>query len=305
MNFLKSSWWWALTLTLLYSGYVLVLPNYITRADFQIFLPIIIKAPYEPEKGVSLAYPNCEDLTALGAGWYYNNLITPSAGCPLLDQRFVPRIHNSEQTTAIAITTAISNAKVSGWLMGFTEPNLPWQGNTTPLAGAQAWRAIEAAALPAGIKLVAPSPSQHNPGYYDPLGYTWIWKMVDEYQGLYGEKPHFDAMGWNYYESNSQAIKNFLTARRNEALARGYDVPFWVTEYGGRCWDTGHFPTGNETIMTQVTPWLKSVAWITRYAWFSNRIKGNESWGPNWQSCSLVNSNTGALTSLGGLYVGY
>ena len=270
-----------------------------------VYLPLILKPPYEPAKGISLAYPNCEDVVTLQAGWYANFTNSPSAGCPTLDQRFVPMVYNAEKATGIELTTAISNARPSGWLLGFGEPNLPWNGNTSPQAGAIAWRAVEAAALPAGIKLVAPIPSQHNPGYFDPLGYTWTWEMATAYENLYGQKPHFDAMGWNYYSTSPLAFQSFFNARRQEALARGYNVPFWVMEYGGECWNTGNHPTGNEAIMTQVTPYFKSTPWIARYAWFSNRIRGTEPWGSNHQSCSLVNPDTGALTSLGVLYAGY
>lgn len=278
------------------------------QADFEIFLPIIIKAPYQPEKGISLAQPNCEDIEKVGAGWYVNFSINPSAGCPSSDQRFVPMVYNAEQALGPTLATAINNAKPSGWLIGFGEPNLAWQGNTSPLAGAQAWRAIEAAALPVGLKLVSPVVSQHPPNFDfqngyppEPYGHTWIWKMVEEYQKLYDEKPHFDAIGWNYYGSNPQEIKNYLSARRQEALARGYNVPFWVTEYAGSCWNTDNpYPTGNQDIMTQVTPFLKSTPWITRFAWFTNRINDTH----YERSCRLVN-NAGNLTSLGSFYSGY
>lgn len=305
MKYARAYWWLAVAAIVLCAGLGLALPARITQADFQIFLPIILKPPYEPEKGVALAYPSCEDLDTLGAGWYVNFSNSPSAGCPSPDQRFVPMVYNADHATGITLTTAISNAKASGWLLGFGEPNLPWNGNTTPLEGATAWRAIEAAALPAGIKLVAPAPSQHDPGYFDPLGYTWIWNMIDEYHALYGENPHFDAMGWNYYNSSPQAFQNFLNARHQEALDRGYDIPFWILEYAGECWNTGNFPTGNYEIMTQVTPQLKSTPWIARFAWFANRIRGTEPWGQNHQSCSLINPDTGALTALGALYAGY
>lgn len=283
----------------------LVLPVSSAQGGGTVYLPLILKPPYEPAKGVSLAHPNCEDLTTLQAGWYVNFSNRPSTGCPAFDRRFVPMVYNASVATGIELTTAISNARPSGWLLGFGEPNLPWNGNTSPQAGAIAWRNIEAAALPAGIKLVAPIPSQHNPGYFEPFGYTWIWEMVAAYETLYGQKPHFDAMGWNYYSASPSAFQNFFNTRRQEALDRGYNIPFWVMEYGGECWNTGKFPTGNEAIMTQVTPYFKSTPWITRYAWFTNRVRGTEPWGSNHQSCSLVNPDTGALTALGVLYAGY
>ncbi len=282
----------------------IILVNVIRAAQEQTS-PVVAKGTHQPKKGVALAYPNCEDLGTLDAEWYINFQTIPSDGCPSTDQRFVPMVYGVNSASGVALTTVISNAKASGWLLGFGEPNLPWNGNTTPQEGARAWRAIEQAAIPAGIKLVAPGVSQHEPGFFDPLGHTWIWKMVAEYEKLYGKKPHFDAMGWNIYERDPKATIDFLNARREEAVERGYTVPFWVLEYAGRCWDTGKYPTGNEDIMTEVTPWFKSKLWITRYAWFANRITGTETWGQNHQSCSLIDPGTDMLTSLGRIYAKY
>jgi hypothetical protein len=130
----------------------------------------------------------------------------------------------------------------------------------------------------------------------DSYGYTWIWQMVDAYQNLYGEKPHFDAMGWNYYSPSSGQTQSFLNTRHQEALARGYDVPFWILEYAGECWNNGK---GNDDVMTNTTSWFKNTSWITHYAWFTHRINPDSEWGKNYDSCSLQDPNTGTLTSLG------
>lgn len=290
----------------------------LSYADTTIYLPII-KSAYEPKKGVVLPYPNCEDIENLNAGWYYNNLVTPPGNCPIGDKRFVPRIHTPEQTAdPNLLTTAINNAKSSGWLMGFPEPNL--QAGSTPLVGAQAWRALEQIALPAGLKLVSPAPSPHRPYQYqddkgnpDPYGYTWLEKMVEAYHGQYNAYPHFDALGWNYYPvdypPNAQSMKDFLNARRAEWQTKfgGYyqNTPFWLVEYAGMCWNsTNGYPTANTEIML-ATSEIKTTPWITRFAWFANRIKPNDPWAPGWQSCSLVNSDTGALTNLGTIYKTY
>ena len=287
-----------------------------TQADFKIFLPMIIKSPYEPAKGISLAKPHCEDLGAVGAGWYINFTYTPSAGCPTDDRRFVPIIYGkNEANDNNILLAAIDNAQASGWLVGYGEPNLR---GTNPSEGAIAWRKIEQAALPAGIKLVSPFPSPHPPNSNlvspsEPYGYTWTWKMIEEYENLYGTKPHFDALGWNYYLINypsfppkPQDAINFLNARRQEALIRGYDIPFWIMEYAGACWHSNTaFPTYNKETMQLVTNWYKDTPWISRFAWFSNRIVGNEPWGLNHQSCSLINPATGQPTSLGMMYSSY
>lgn len=303
-----------LTLILVTTIIGLVVLNKSSQAD-TIYLPVILVS-YEPEKGVSLSYSYCEDLTTLKAGWYINFRHAPIGNCPASDQRFVPIIYGkTEANNNTILTAAINNAKISGWLIGYGEPNLR---GTTPLQGAIAWRTIEQVALPAGIKLVSPFPSPHPPNSNlvspaEPYGYTWTWKMVEEYQNLYGTKPHFDALGWNYYLINypsfppkPQDAINFFNARRQEALARGYDVPFWILEYAGACWHTNTpHPTYNAETMQLVTTFFKNTSWITRYAWFSSRIFGNEPWGQNHQSCSLLNPSTGTRTALGATYTNY
>jgi hypothetical protein len=274
----------------------------LTSSDaFTIYLPIVLVPT--PRKGVGVvASPACADLQSLRASWYFNWGPTPDSTCSPADAaKFVPRISNAAGMASLDV--AVANAQASGWLIGFNEPNLPWQGNMSPAQGAVLWRQIELTALPAGVKLVSPAPNPWPPGSPgDPYGHQWLWAMVDEYQALYGQKPYFDALGWHTYGYNATEIINFLTARRSEALSRGYDVPFWVLEYAGNCLGS---MSGNQTVMAAVTPWFNATPWIDRYAWFANRLTGSEPNAINHQNCSLVNPYTGALTPLGQVYQGY
>ena len=270
---------------------------------YTIYLPIIyVPPPPNPKKGMGVvASPACDDLKTLDASWYLNWGLNPDATCNSSDDKnFVPRI--SSAAGMPLLSQAIANAQASGWLIGFSEPNLPWQGNLTPAEGAILWKQIEDAADPAGIKLVSPSPNQWEPGQNGlPYGHQWTWAMVDEYKNMYGKNPRFDALGWNIYTSNPDETKTFLIARRNEALAKGYNVPIWVLEYGGECWNGA----GNQSIMTSITAWFDATPWIGRYAWFANRLSGSNPNAIGWQSCSLINPNNGTLTSLGQLYRTY
>lgn len=289
----------------------LILFTKISLAQSVVYLPIILKDWRPPTlKGILLpvAYGDycLQDATSLDIDWYYVNfLYDPSSCAP--DPRFVPLIFDAALATDENIQTAVQSAlSANGWIIGFNEPNLSWAANTTPHDGAVAWRRIEAAALPAGVRLAAPTPSQHNPCYFscdDNLyGYTWIWEMVDEYEAIYGEKPHFDAFSWNVFMADPQDIKTFVLERRQEAVSRGYWSEFWIVSYAGECWNSDIAYTGNEAIMDQVTPWLISTPWITRYVWFTNRIRGSDPWAPNHQSCTLINPVTGELTGLGKAY---
>jgi hypothetical protein len=273
---------------------------------FTVYLPLVnVPKPPSPKKGVGMISAACTDLNSLRVSWYFNWKVLPDPSCNgTNNEKFVPRI--SKASDMSKLSQAIANAQASGWLIGFSEPNLPWQGNMTPAQGATLWKQIEDAAIPAGIKLVSPSPNQYNPGQADPYGYQWLWAMVDAYKAQNGgQQPHFDAIGWNIYKRNPAAIETYLTARRSEAVARGYNVPIWVLEFGGECWNSANGNTGNQSIMTTTTAWFEATPWIGRYAWFTNRLTGSESFEPGWQSCSLVNPSTGFLTSLGQIYADY
>ncbi|MCB0208598.1 MAG: hypothetical protein KDJ52_04695 [Anaerolineae bacterium] len=270
---------------------------------YTVYIPIVVNPPLNLKKGFGAkSSPACDDLDSLKASWYFNWGPRPDSNCgPSNLEKFVPRIYNADSMGDLDI--AIQNAQASGWLVGFSEPNLPWQGNVSPNQGAKLWRQIENAALPKGIKLVSPSPNQWYPGQNgQPYGHQWTWYMVDEYEDLYGTKPHFDALGWNIYKETDSEIKSFLNARRNEALTRGYDVPFWLLEYGGRC--VNGSTSEIKKTMEKTTPWLNSTPWIGRYAWFANRITSLDSDGVDYKNCSLINSK-GDLTTLGITYQGY
>ncbi len=261
---------------------------------YTIYLPTVYGViPFNSKKGFGGRGPACADLTPLKSSWHLNWSTQPDSSCAAAEKGFVPRI--SKASDMANLSQAVANAQPSGWLIGFTEPDLPWQGNLSPAQAATYWRQIEQAAV--GIKLVSPSPSQHSPG--------WLWQMVDAYRNQYGKNPRFDAIGWNIYKREPKDIQSFLTNRRNEAVARGYTVPIWVLEYGGECWNSASGKTGNETIMTSITPWFDKTSWIGRYAWFANRINPGESDLPGWQSCTLINGSNGQLTKLGNLYRNY
>lgn len=281
-------------------------------AQYHIYLPVIFKSKPATQKGllIPFAYHDyCQqDTNLLGIDWYYINSTYNQTNCPD-DARYVPRIFSGDRATPDGIETAVQSAELSGWILGFDEPNLSWGGNTTPTEAAILWRDIEAAAIPAGIKLVAPTPSQHPPCYFscedNRWGHQWLWRMVAEYKQIYGEKPHFDALGWNIFMRSPTDMRSYLLARRQEALALGYDLPFWINSYAGECWQTGTGDTGNQAIMAEMTVWFRATPWIDRYAWFTHRIQPDDSWAVNHHSCSLIDPQTRQLTGLGEMYQGF
>jgi hypothetical protein len=268
--------------------------NQIFVITYTLFLPFMQVSPLVPQRGIFInpTYRLCSDLHTLGAEWYSDDEY-PITGC---DVEFVPRTKSISDEWQL--DWALSNVEDGGWFLTLDEPNL-W--NVTPHDAAVYYRLIESKTLTRNIKLVAPVPSQHPSGYLDPLGYTWLWQWLAEYEALYSEPPRIDAFGWNIFEDTPGEITSYLIARRAEALARGYtDTPFWVTSYGGECWQQDG-QDGNAAVIG-LDAWFEEQEWIDRYAWFGTRISGSEAWAQGWQSCSLLDTTTGNRTALGELY---
>jgi len=252
----------------------------------RLYLPIIYSKPKSALHGVCGG-----DLDKIGADWAYN-WTWDTQGNP----RLVPMIR--DVTKMDHLLEAVENAKASrDWLMGFNEPDKPepYGHLTTPAEGADAWRAIEKAAT--DIKLLSPAPSQDDP--------DWLWQMVAAYKSRYGGKPRFDAIGVHYYSGCPPDIeggKRHLLRVRREALAHGYDVPLWSTEFGGWCvWPNPR--SGNERMMRELIPWMKERPWIARYSWFMSLIPPDVPWLPgDFSSCSLIDWQTRELSELGRLY---
>ncbi len=183
----------------------------------------------------------------------------------------------------------------------------------SPKKGAELWKQIEDAATGAGVKLVAPSVNQFEPGENDPYGHQWTWAMVDEYEKLYGKKPRFDAIAWNIFGCTDipackdiNEMQQYLKNRRNEALAKGYDIPFWIVEYGSGCQLPNSGFDSDRAIMQEMAKWFEQTSWVTRYAWYASRISNVEAaTGVDYRGCSLVNPATNAPTALGELYRGF
>lgn len=273
---------------------------------YTLYLPVLFSPPPSPKKGFDAhGSPACGDLVNLRASWYFNAGVSPDPACGSeYNANFVPMIYNGPAMANLA--TAVVNAQASGWLMGFSEPNLTEQGSyLSPADGAILWKQIEDAVAGTNIKLVSPAPNQWEDGQYGlPYGNRWTWYMVEEYKRLYGRKPRFDALGWHYYADSLGDLQAFLDARRVEALKRGYDVPFWITEFAGKC--VTEPDSQIQAVMSSSVPWFNQTPWIGRYAWFATRLTpGSDAAGHDYSRCSLIDAQSGDITALGRMYRQY
>lgn len=256
-------------------------------APQQHFLPSVAKQ-FNP-KGVGMAYDYPEDLEELG--WFYNWGNNP------------PVYFGYESVSMSWCQPADFLGGNSKYTLGPNEPNLKGQCDKTPLETARIWRVIEER-FPDKL-LGSPAPASANqPGTNTPImGADWLRLFRQAYFGEYGEYPRLDVLTAHlYYWTAEEAIEMM---EKYIQIAEEWGIPeIWITEF--------NFPTGAPDYApfyrTQEEAWQETeqlMAWVyehpvvTRWAWFTNRVRGTEAWLPpeGWNT-PLVDWN-GNLTFWG------
>jgi len=255
-----------------------------------VFIEVIpLPSPDSPEfptnKGVSLQKHYCQDVARLGGEWNYNWGPEPVQGC---EAGFVPMVCGRFSETHLE--TAIFWAARSGWLLGFNEPDQPEQANIAPDQAAGLWRRIEEA-RPSGVRLISPVTAQGD--------LNWLRQWRNAYYAKYTAYPHVDAWAFHYYGGSARDLRNALDAMTAQLEAWGEPGEIWVTEFG-RCDDKA------VDFMEDAISIFKADPRVTRYAWFTNRIRGDESWNPGGicNPCALLTMD-GQLRPPGQRYAAY
>jgi hypothetical protein len=199
----------------------------------------------------------------------------------------------------------------SQYILGFNEPDLTGQANLTPQEAADLWYQIEAWVNQnhPGKKLVAPAPT-----YY---GREWLTQFYNAFVSKYGRPPRLDALAAHCYAyPPSQWTECQTVIQWFETKVVAWNIPggIWVTEYGfpaDSCTGTSCNWTSAVTALNSFTDWLQTKPYVQRYAWFANRILGDEVWWGNPAYTTRlvqcpdhpnVNCTPGQLTPLGTAY---
>ncbi len=171
----------------------------------------------------------------------------------------------------------------SNVVMGFNEPDLAGQSNMSPVIAAVLWKTIEKW-YPDRI-LISPAPSQINP--------DWLWKMVEAYHELYGGSPRFDGIAIHYYRwnYNMPTLMDYLSRRRADEIAHGYNAPIWITEFGA---------CGINEVdeFRRDATYIETTDWIEKAAWYKLRPDSYD-----LATCSSLLDQYGNLTPLGEVYL--
>lgn len=229
----------------------------------------------QPRLGIGITSADYADVTMLGATWYYNWSPDPVAiagvdAVPLLRGWSPPQPVNG----------------ASAHLLLLNEPDDPAQDNMTPEAGAIWWH--DAVELNPGRKPVGPNVWR---------GTDWLIAWRAAHVRLYGVPPQMWALGAHCYRQSATACQDYIGSL--VALSQAWGLPggVWLTEFAfPPCWVGGEERAAAE--LRTLLDWLDTQPGVQRYAYFTNRMSGDEWWG--WgPGCSTALLDDAGLTAFG------
>lgn len=242
--------------------------NSLVSPLYHLYLPeISYVAPHtSPKKGIAPNYPHGEDWAQTGAVWGY---VYSSWTWNISGIEMIPMIRADHPNDPIG-------GGNSRWLLGSNEPDLAGIPMSQQVS---VWHDV---AETSGRLLVSPAPSHLHP--------EWLAQFRETYQETYGVYPHWDALAIHCYLT-VESCKILVGSVIEEADAWGISGGVWVTEFA--------FDSSAE--MRDFVDWMETQPRITRYAWYTNRLKGDEWWCLGCKRY-LFDYQTGDYTPLGSMY---
>ena len=224
--------------------------------------------PYDSRQGIGMAYPYFEDFNTLQVSWFY---VWGTDQGYLSDSRYVPMSYAGEDPNL--------PINYSGYLLVFNEPNnpQPYGAGITPQVASDRYR-ILGNKYP-NAKFVVGGVSVWDSVYYG----NWLStfrSLCSDCKAPYAYAIHGYVESW----ITADQLKIWWTKHENE-LGK-----IWITEFA----DT----LGRPQVLWELISWIKTQPNIERYAVFTNRAIGNESWYPQGWNVQLV-GNDGNITALG------
>ncbi len=292
--------------------------------SFPVFVPVVISAdtartgvavPWEADGGTPGAELFYQDLSLVGADWYYNYAghSPTSQAMAVQGIGFVPMSWAGEDPKL--------DKNYGGYLLVFNEPEVSGQANLDQRQAVNLYLALKKKYSRATLVVGGVSAFMEHSGWYackdrdgqpvlDGQGQpmrSWTSCFLNELdrRGLGGLAPAY----WHahaYVNEGTEAVGRLSLADAEETLQELHTKTggtYWISEYAD--------VTGNAASFCTFTRWMQDQTWIKRYAPFATRVEGSEPWYPRdfWgtpQRVSLIDYASPAdapkLTSAGQTY---
>jgi hypothetical protein len=210
-------------------------------------------------------------LAPLRATWAYDWSATTPPRSRGLD--WVPMVWGGGSLTRSALA-GLRRARSSGRardLLGFNEPDYPFQSNLTPEQAARLWPQLERT----GLRLGSPAPAIPTDG--------WLARFM---QLARARHLRVDFIALHYYQDFTDPHAVAQLRRALIAIHNRYRRPIWITEIGAmdvRRWNHPMMRTPTTSLavgyMRRLFPMLDALPFIERYAWFTDDCRNDPACG--------------------------
>ena len=217
-------------------------------------------ARLDAKKGVSVWVFNGVDraLAKSGASWYFTWGVGHPGIAGRRDVHFVPMIWG---TGSVTIPNLQQVRREGHYLLGFNEPDNPYQSNMTVAQALGLWPRLMATRMNLGSPAVATDAA--TPG-------GWLDRFMRGARARH-YRVSFIAVHWYGGDFRTKAavaeLKSYLTAIHSR-----FKLPIWLTEFALiRFAATVTFPTPHQqaAFLTAATSMLQRLSYVQRYAWFA------------------------------------
>ena len=255
---------------------------------YNVYLPLVVNnytAPmpdipiptsFDGNKGIALVTNVLSDLDEVGAGWYYTWSHYP---IPTADSRYVPMSYYGLFDSRLPVD-------YDGFVLFLNEPNnpAPFGSGISPVLAAERYAAF-VTARPNAKLIVGNASAWSTAWHYDFIQAIKTYGVpMPKYVGIHGYvESWITPTNLDFYWNQT-----YLTYK-----TQGIYPTFWVTEFA----DT----TGDTQSLQALLNVIGSKAWITRYAYFTNRYDPEAEYIPEgWHDFGLFEG--GILSPVGEVY---
>jgi hypothetical protein len=197
--------------------------------------------------------------------------------------KYIPMLWDNSAANTKNWNTVAKAAIAAGadTLLGFNEPDQSGQANMDIATAVSAWKEYMEPLVGQGAQLAAPAVT--NGGA--PMGLTYLENFIGNCTSC-----HIDVCPIHWYDSATNVA--YFKAYIPQAYAACGNKPIWITEFGASGTEAEI-----ETFLQTVLPWLDSLDYVQRYAYFYD--------GASTDGTYLVNAAGTAMSTIGSIFNSY